>query len=243
MKTDLALAEDAARLLCFGLRPRLRPAEDPAYAELLRRYRNEGPLREHVAAIARGLGLSVLGETAHGVVLGAEGDGPFALKLTDYRRTSMRVEERMTHGLIQLAVAAWCFPTAESLEDPDSVAGARVTTNKLVEYLVSLCEELEQRSNDDVAAGEEDLAEAWRAVLARAETRGTADGRRASHTLSGMVSHALGFLEQGGLMRKLSDDEGGTWQALGAYRVQVRELAAHDAARMVRAAGAAAREG
>ena len=101
------LVEDAAQLIAFGLRPRLRPSHAAAYAELLQRYRGESPLREHVALIARGLGLVVLGEVDQGLVLGAEEGGPFAVRLLDYRRSGLSVEERLCHGLIHLAIAAW----------------------------------------------------------------------------------------------------------------------------------------
>ncbi len=238
MSAPLDLAEDAARLLAFALSPRLRPAREPVYAELLRRYRDESPLREHVTVIARGLGLCVLGATELGLVVGAEQGGPFAITLADYRRQGLTVDERMCHGLIQLAVAAYCFPTARSLEESDSVAGTRVPVGRLVEYLIGICEELEEGADEDPEAGRPELREAWRAVLSRASTRSTADGRRAPGTLAGMVAHALEQLERGGLMRKVDEADGGTWQALAAYRLQVRELAAHEAAILVREAAA-----
>ncbi|MDD9945459.1 MAG: hypothetical protein OXU20_30725 [Myxococcales bacterium] len=237
-RTEHATTEDAAQLVGFGLQPRLRPAESPAYAELLQRYRTEQGLREHTALVARGLGLVVLGETDHGLVLGAQDDGPFSLRLSDYRRSGLSVQERMLHGLIQLAIAAWCFPTAQALDDPDAVLGTRVSTHKLVDYLVGLCEELKDRTEADPEHGSPELQEAWRSVLSRAETR---DGRRAPTTLVGMVAYALEFLERGGLMRRVSDSDGGTWQALGAYRLQVRELAAHALAEAVRDAAGSLR--
>jgi hypothetical protein len=51
-----------------------------------------------------------------------------------------------------------------------------------------------------------------------------------------MIAHALESLERGGLLRRLGNEDGGTWQALSAYRLQVRELAAHDVANLVREA-------
>jgi hypothetical protein len=233
------LAHGAGQLIAFGLRGRLRPAQDPEYAALLQRYRADSALREMVAVVASGLGLVVLGETDHGLVLGAEQGSPFAVRLEDYKRSRLSVDERLCHGLIQLAIAAWCFPTAESLEDPDAVAGATVSTRRIVEYLVDLCGELKERHKEDPDIGTQELREAWRIVLARAETRGTADGRRSASTLSGMVAHALEFLEAGGLLRRVGDQDGGSWQALGSYRLQVRELAAHALARLVRQAGQA----
>lgn len=235
---ELELVEDAARLLGYGLRPKLRPAASPDYQELLRRYRNEGALRERVFAVARGLGLLVLGATDHGLVLGAHQDGPFAMTLGDYRRKTATVAERLCHGLIQLAVAAWCFPTAQDLEERDSVAGPKVSVNRLVEYLVEIAETLKAEAGDRDPEGDHpELAEAWRTVLARAETRTSRDGRRSPSTLAGMVAHALESLESGGLFRRIDENGGGTFQALGSYRVQVRELAAHDAFLLVREAG------
>lgn len=242
MNDRLGLAEDAARLVAYGLRPTLRPSKEPDYAELLQRYRAESPLRELVFAIARGLGLVVLGETDMGIVLGAEDGGPFAFRLTDYRKQNLSVEARMCHGLVQLAIAAWCFPNARALEDPDSISGTRVSVRGLVDHIIGLCEELKERAEDDPDAGPAELQEAWRTILARAATRGTPDGRRSASTLAGMVAHALESLEHGGLMRKISEADGGTWQALAAYRLQVRELAAHDVAVLVREASASVRE-
>lgn len=242
MRDPLQLAEDAAALIAFGLQPKLRPGQDPSYAALLGRYRTEQPLRELVAVITRGLRLSVLGETELGLVLGAEEGGPFAITLADYRRSGMTVSERMCHGLVQLAIAAYCFPTADSLDDPDHIAGTKLSVVRVVRYLVDLAKRLEANGSADPDAEADALGEAWRVVLTRAETRATPDGRRTAGTLEGMVAHALEHLERGGLMRKLGDVDGGTWQALGAYRLQIRELAAHDAFLLVREAAAPQRE-
>lgn len=241
--SDLELVEDASRLLSYGLRPKLRPAADPAYRDLLRRYRHEAGFRARVEAVARGLGLLVLGETDHGLVLGAEDDGPFAMRLADYRRNATSVADRLCHGLLQLAVAAWCFPTAQHLEESDSVVGVRVSTNRLVQYVTDLCRELKDRADTpDAAQDSAELEEAWRTILRRAENRTTSDGRRAANTLGGMAAHALESLEAGGLLRRISDEDGGTFQALGSYRIQVRELAAYDAFLLVRDAAAYAAE-
>ncbi len=235
---DHELIEDAARLLALGLQPKLRPAVDPLYRELLRRYQSDGGFRAHVEAIAGGLGLLLLGATEHGLVLGSRDDGPFAMRLTDYRK-SLSVADRMCHGLLQLAIAAWCFPTAHHLEERDSVVGVRMSVNRLVAYVTDLCRELKDRARGaDAEDGSPELEEAWRTILTRAETRATKDGRRAANTLAGMMAHALTTLEGGGLVRRMSDEDGGTYQALGSYRIQVRELAAHDAFQMVREARA-----
>lgn len=53
-------AADAARLVSFGLQPRLQPARDAEYGELLRRYREDPPFARLADAVATGLGLIVL---------------------------------------------------------------------------------------------------------------------------------------------------------------------------------------
>ncbi len=235
MIESVELAEDASKLIQFGLRPKVRASQRPVYGELLRRFRTEAALRAHAEAIARGLGLVVLGLTEQGIVLGAEDDSPFAQRMSHYRRSrNMSPEERMCHGLIQLCIAAWCYPTGQALELDDEVLGARVSVNDLVEYLVGLCEKLKSRASADPEHGTPELEEAWRGVLSRAATRTTPDGRNASHTLVGMVKHALKHLEAGGLLRHVDDEKGGTWQPLPAYRIHVRELAVHDLYRLVR---------
>ncbi len=233
----LDLVEAAAQLVAFGLTPGLRPARQPDYAALIERYRTDLAMRQCTDAVARGLALQVLGFTPQGLVLGAGEDGPFAQRLADYRRSQLSVEERMTHGLIHLAIAAWCFPTAHSLAESDDVAGVRFSVSRVVTYLVGLCDELRQRAELDPELGTPELREAWRTVLQRAETRATADARRSAGSLHGMVAHALEALDKGGLVRSVSDDDGGTWQALAAYRLHVRELAAHDAFVLVRETG------
>ncbi|MFD8960801.1 hypothetical protein ACFV0W_28645, partial [Streptomyces anulatus] len=55
-----AHAADAARLVSFGLQPKLLPARDAEYADLLRRYREESAFARLADAVATGLGLIVL---------------------------------------------------------------------------------------------------------------------------------------------------------------------------------------
>lgn len=239
---DLDAIESAARLVAFGLTPGLKPAREPDYAQLIERYRTDLAMRQCTDTVARGLRLAVLGFTPQGIVLGADEDGPFAQKLSDYRRSTQSVEDRMCHGLVQLAIAAWCFPTAQHLAASDESAGVRFSTNKVVGYVTGRCEELQRRSQHDPELGSPELREAWRAILQRPETRANADNRRVANTLFGMVDYALDVLEKGSLVRRISDDDGGTWQALAAYRIHVRALAAHDAFTLIQGARPGARD-
>jgi hypothetical protein len=229
MNTVTSDAEDVGRLLAYALaRGRLM---DTTHRELLRRLRTDGGFRGQLESFARGLGLRVLDVLEQGLVLAADSDSPFSFRLSDYRQ-NLTVEDRLCHGLIHVAIAAWCFPNAAQLEDEDREL-VKISVQDVVEYLKAACQELHRRATIDPDIARPEMQEAWRVVLARAETRDTGDGRRSSFTLTGMVSWAFERLAQEGLLRKESDERGGTWYVRPAYRVQVRELAAHEAFRLV----------
>ncbi len=229
----------AAQLVALGLQPRLRPAADGAYLDLVTRYRSDAAFRDVVDHVADGLGLTVLDADASGVVLAPRTDSPFALRLGDYR-ANLSVNERLLHGLIHVGIAAYCYPTPASLLDDD----VRVCSVAAVErFLRDAAERLRERhGDDDPDAGQPELEQAWRLYLRRQAVRETADGRAGVSTTSGMVKYALERLADQGFMTKLSDAEGGTYRALHRYRVEVRELAAVEAWRVL-AAAAPAREG
>lgn len=224
-------AGDAARLIACGLRPRLRPENEPDYATLLGRYRVDAGFREVVGAVAAGLGLSVLEAGQFGLSLAAEEGSVFALRLSDYR-ANLSVEDRLIHGLVHLAAAAYCYPTAASLDDEAAVQ--RVSVRGLEQYLREACERLASRFGDaDPRDDQPELEHAWRIYHRRNATRDTGDGRRSPRSTQGMISYALETLADQGFLRKVGDADGDTYQALARYRIQVRELAAHEGYRLL----------
>jgi hypothetical protein len=168
-----------------------------------------------------------------GLVLGCTDDSPFALRLADYR-SNLTVDQRVAHGLLLLALAAYWFPSAEAVLDDDEVVQS-LEVPAFVGWLVELCGRLAEQETRDPALGTPELRSAWRVVLERAETRKTADGRRTASTLTGMVESALEQLEKGGLVRRAED----RWVSTRAYRAQIRELSGHVAFEAVRAAARA----
>lgn len=229
MMETSGMAEACGRLLACTLAK--SRAMDAEHRELLRRYRTDGAFRGQLDAFARGLGLRVLDVLDQGLVIAADAASPFAFRLSDYRQ-GLTVEDRITHGLIQVAIAAWCFPNAAALEDEERGL-VRVSVQDVVDYLREGCLELQRRATLDPEIARPELQEAWRIVLSRAETRDTADNRYATKTLGGMVAWGLERLAQEGLMRKENEERGGTFLVRPAWRVQVRELAAHEAFRLV----------
>ena len=86
----------ASQLVTYGLRPKLRPIEEPEYLDLVRRYRQEDGFARTVRAIADGMGVDVLDVTeSAGAVLGAREGSAFATRMEDYYRRAREGQARL----------------------------------------------------------------------------------------------------------------------------------------------------
>ncbi|WP_330236879.1 hypothetical protein [Streptomyces sp. NBC_00566] len=223
-------AADAARLVAFGLQPKLQPARDQEYTELLRRYREDGAFSRLADAVATGLGLVVLEVSPRaGMAVTAAEDSVFAVRMGDYaRRTTAESADRFLHGLAHLAVAALAFPRPEDLAD-DSYIG-RVTVNGVDAFVRQACRRLEERAeqsgeNTDPVTDAPGLEAAWRIWARRSATGATKDARRPAASTTGIVAKALGFLTDSGFLQRTGDDHGGTYRTTARYQLQVRDMA------------------
>ncbi|MFE3092884.1 hypothetical protein ACFXG1_03575 [Streptomyces sp. NPDC059248] len=223
-------AADAARLVSFGLQPKLVPARDAEYAELLRRYREDTAFARLADAVATGLGLVVLEVSPRaGMAVTAGEDSVFAVRMGDYaRRASAESADRFLHGLAHLAVAAMAFPRPEDLAD-DGYIG-RVTVNGVDTFVRQACRRLEERAgeqgeNTDPATGAPGLESAWRIYARRSATGATKDARRLAGSTTGIVGKAVAFLTDSGFLQRTGDDSGGTYRTTARYQLQVRDLA------------------
>ncbi|MEV7202895.1 hypothetical protein [Streptomyces griseoluteus] len=223
-------AADAARLVAFGLQPKLQPARDQEYTELLRRYREDGAFARLADAVATGLGLVVLEVSARaGMAVTAAEDSVFAVRMGDYaRRTTADSADRFLHGLAHLAVAALAFPRPEDLAD-DAYIG-RVTVNGVDAFVRQACRRLEERAeqsgeNTDPVTDAPGLEAAWRIWARRSATGATKDARRPAASTTGIVAKALGFLTESGFLQRTGDDHGGTYRTTARYQLQVRDMA------------------
>ncbi|MEU0690528.1 hypothetical protein [Streptomyces uncialis] len=221
---------DAARLVAFGLQPKLQPARDQEYAELLRRYREDPPFARLADAVATGLGLIVLEVSPRaGMAVTAAEDSVFAVRMGDYaRRTAHDSADRFLHGLAHLAVAALAFPRPEDLAD-DAYIG-RVTVNGVDAFVRQACHRLEERAeaqgeNTDPATDAPGLEAAWRIWARRSSTGATKDARRLAGSTTGIVAKAVAFLTESGFLQRTGDDSGGTYRTTARYQLQVRDLA------------------
>ncbi|GAB3176581.1 hypothetical protein GCM10027162_25230 [Streptomyces incanus] len=223
-------AADAARLVAFGLQPKLQPARDQEYADLLRRYREDPPFARLADAVATGLGLIVLEVSPRaGMAVTAAEDSVFAVRMGDYaRRTSADGGDRFLHGLAHLAVAVMAFPRPEDLAD-DGYIG-RVTVNGVDAFVRQTCHRLEERAaeqgeNTDPASDAPGLETAWRIWARRSATGATKDARRLAGSTTGIVAKAVTFLTDSGFLQRTGDDNGGTYRTTARYQLQVRDLA------------------
>lgn len=222
----------ASRLLAFGWRPKLTPTRDEDYRALLQQYKADSAMQEDLFAVAAGLGVTVLEVSDRaGVVLGADDDSVFAVRMTEYaRRTGSehRSADRVLHGLVHLGAAATAFPRPADLAD-DTYVG-RVSVERVDAFIREAARRLEERARTageqtDPPVSQPMLEAAWRAYSRRSATGDTKDGRRLAASTQGMVAKALTYLADQGFLTRRSDDEGGTYRTTPRYQVQVRDLA------------------
>ncbi|MEX2984840.1 hypothetical protein [Streptomyces sp. C36] len=223
-------AADAARLIAFGLQPKLQPARDAEYAELLRRHRDDPAFARLADAVAAGLGLIVLEvSTRAGMAVTAAEDSVFAVRMGDYaRRATADSGDRFLHGVAHLAVAAMAFPRPEDLAD-DGYIG-RVTVNGVDAFVRQACRRLEERAaaqgeNTDPITDAPGLEAAWRVYARRSATGATKDARRLAGSTTGIIAKAVAFLVDSGFLQRTGDDAGGTYRTTARYQLQVRDMA------------------
>ncbi|MGW5332129.1 hypothetical protein [Streptomyces bauhiniae] len=232
-------AEDAARLLAFGLRPRVTPSRDDDYKELALRYRNDTEFRLLTDRIGNGLGLRVLGSErgTDSIALAALEGSVFETKLDDYaKRARYRGErgdtERVLHGIIHLAVAALAFPRPQDLAQ-DGYIG-RVDAGLIDATVRDACRLLKERvakseGGTDTPSDTPELETVWHAYTRRPETSRTKDDRAAPNSTRAMVGRALNFLTESGFLTAVGDPKEGAYRTTSRYQLQVRELAATQA--------------
>ncbi len=218
-------AYDAGRLLAFALRSQ-NAMTSKEYAELLRRYEEDSTLRTVVDSTCDGLGLRIIYVGQFGLIVSPSDTSPFRLTAEEYR-SGMAPEERILHGLIQVAIAAYSFPRAETLAQDDDVQPAPMTARKLAEYLRGFAEaEHNKTIHESPDHLESEERRVWREVLTLALTKETTSRRESPRSLTGMCRYALDYLTRHGLMR-LVDEGRGIYQGTSSYRIRLKYYGAH----------------
>jgi hypothetical protein len=225
-QTDAYLA---GRLIQWGLRVKERPALQAEYKELIDRIQDRSDFRLLVSQLAEGLGLRILDWGEHGLALAPAGDSPFGLKGASFRPNRADADDRLLDGLVQVAIAATLFPTAQELEEDAVVARPPVTVDEIDETLRRICDRLAEVAKEhadpsaaDVSAG---IYEAWRVYHSRLSVQGTRDNRAAPRTTQRIIEkNLIRLVELGCFVQQHNDAL--IFQATWRYHVLVKELAA-----------------
>ncbi|GGN51702.1 hypothetical protein FHR83_009350 [Actinoplanes campanulatus] len=238
-RPDVSDTEQAARLVGLGLRGRQAPDRDLVYRDLVLRYQQDEVFAASVSAIADGLGLTVLDVTRRsGIVLAAQAGSAFEIRIDEYARQAKHRErpdtEKLLHGIAHLAVAALSFPRPDDLANDQYVGRVSVESVDLV--VRETCRLLEERANRDSvnadpSAEEPELERAWRAYQRRHEVASTKDNRRNSDSTRGMVSRALRWLVERGLLQAMGEEGDEAFRTTSRYQIHVRQLASQAAFR------------
>ncbi len=223
------ITSDAARLVGYGLRPKLLPARDETYRTLVARARTDDEFTAAVQAIAAGMDLVVLEISERsGLVVASTEESVFAIRMTDYaRRTGGegRAFERVLHALAHLGAATLAYPRPADLGDERYVG--RITVEGVEAFVreatTRLAEAAAQRDAADVATDTPGLEAVWRVYSRRARTGSTGDGRKLASSTLGIVGKALAFLAEQGLLTRTSDERSGSYRTTPRYRAQVLE--------------------
>lgn len=229
-------ATDAARLIVLGMRPKQVPRRDLDYADLVRCYANDEDFADLVRAVANGFDLIVLDVNERsGMVLGPRTDSIFIVRIDEYARRSGlsgRGLDKVIHGLAHLATAAIAFPRPDDLAN-DTYVGY-VAVDQVDAVVRDACRVLKERAavaeeNQDPIDTAPDLERAWRAYDRRPAASKTKDDRLATDSTRGMITKAVRFLADQGLLIQRAGDTAGAYRTTPRYQTMVRELAANAA--------------
>ncbi len=225
----LSDTQKAVLLLGKGLSPRASALRDNDYRLLLAYWRADPEFRKLVRELAPMLGLRVIDVLEQAIILAPTGpDSVFAATFTDLRRDLGDIS-RGALALIHVSIAATFFPTAAILEDSlEDHAELSATPSRIAALLSEHCQRLEDTSSDDPDLQEAGMLEAWRELMRMPETRPDGSQRAALGSLVGMVKLVLNQLHDHGMVQTLETAEGETYMPTPRYRLQVRELAAHE---------------
>ncbi|MBQ8036442.1 MAG: hypothetical protein IJ268_05555 [Proteobacteria bacterium] len=229
MSLELTDVFRAARLLQWGLQPRIRPIQNSEYRELVREYLNRSEFRDAVHEMSDGLGLYVLNVSEHGVVLSPREESVFWMRASEFRPGNSSADTRLLDGLVEITIAATVFPRARDLEDDVNRPRPPVTVDEIDDALRAICARFKEEfadvdpDMDDVRTG---LYDAWRVYDNTLAQRETKDGREARNSSRRIIKYNLERLKEFGCFTETRYAGKEAWQPTRRYNVLVQELAA-----------------
>jgi hypothetical protein len=231
---------DAARMVALALGRKKVPARSGEYARLVQRFDTEPDFAQKVRKVAQGFDLTVLEvHRMPGLVLGTTPETDFAVRAAEL---VPQAADRQLYLLAQLVIAALAFPRPEDLDDEDYIG--RVTVKQVDEEIRSLAQAIERRlaqsdTDTDPPADQPGLEGLWRAYLRRNSTGNTETDKRPRSSTYSLVRRALQHLSDHGFVRKVSEEDAGTYVTNVKYRLQIRDQAARDMLQELAALGVA----
>jgi hypothetical protein len=216
--------KDAARLVEWGLHPRVLPETTPEYRDLVSRWLDDGSFRAAVAAVAEGLRLRVVGVSVRaGLVLGTEKDSVFAYTISRFRR-HVANEEGAVIALVLVAACATFFPNQDAL-DGDDLMPPSARLSEVRDHLTKLCQALESQDR----RGEMTAAhwrKGWQHLRSLPEI--VEDARRTARShLHGLVGLVLNHLAETGFVAvEARPDDDNLYVATARFRMMLAEHAA-----------------
>lgn len=223
----------ASRLVYKGLQPRISPEKDPEYKELCRLCLSSREFSDTVDAIAEGLSLTVVYVSDRGIILTPSStESRFAMGLTEYRKElegdqDTEDREKLTRrgliALVQIAIAATFYPTAEALDDDDYDAGHSASLTDIHQVLVSMSERISKETEDEELIAPSVL-KASTVVLSLPEAR--PDGKIPTlKSRYGAIQIVLNQLVQSGLVHLQETSDGKRYNPMFRYQQLLRRRA------------------
>ena len=215
------IARDVGALISYALQ-RERPSRNSELRRIVNRYQTDDTFRQTANETAAGQGLTLLRvDELVGVVVAATGDSIYAPTLTSLREQLKMPEtdDRLIYGMIFAGIAAWCYPTPQSLDD---LQVRRFTASDIDQLLRTLCSKL----NDEQMAIEDELDAAWQAYDRRKAIQRTKTGRlktgKDACTMA-MIEAAAGLLTTHRLLKEERTADGNTrYHTTDRFRLLVR---------------------
>ena len=218
MINPLEQVESATRLLLLAMTPRVTPANNTDYGELLTRFSTDPDFKEATRAIARGMDVQIYTELIqHGLMLVPHEGSFFAPTLDSFRR-GMRFRDRVVYGLLHYVLAAYVFPSEEAVNDDLEVLSARIRPADVARFAVEACESLKANESSREVLSEE-MIEAYSHLLSLREGD---TGTSSQTSIASMVRTILDKYEREGLFNVFEENAEAVYRSRPQFRVQVR---------------------
>ncbi len=218
MTTLLEHIECSTRLLLLAMTPRVTPANNTEYGDLLRRFSVDPDFKEATHAAARGMGIQIYADVIqHGLMLMAT-QGSFFSPTADSFKRRMKFRERVAYGLLHYALVAYVFPSEDALNDDFEVLSARIKPGEVARFAIESCESLKSDETTRELLNDE-MVEGFTHLLSLREGD---IGPTVQGSVNSMVRTILEKYEREGLFNVSEEDGQPVYRSRPQFRAQAR---------------------